>query len=294
MTSLYYGLDVPYEVQLEHTSASATHMTILESQRSPGRSSARHLLAPGVYMVSLSYNGAQAATLRHDGGGTTNTVAVPPGTAGTPRTSTPIKISVQGTTEELLVAAPAATGGTARATISVIPAATFDEMAESTQGVSVLSEISNLKTTKADKSTLDARIPANISLRLDTTVGTRIMAGDMMLSGEIPRRDITGAFSGALTGGTISVIRIDNLMYFSFAYANIADNAEITMSLPAGWRPIATTTEKLHAANGDEVGEIYINWAGAMTFKKFSGPSINDTAIFACDTWPTTLIGTPS
>ena len=157
MTSLAYGLDVPYEVQLEHDAAtSGAYMTVLEPQRSPGHGAARHHLLPGVYMVSLAYNGAQRAILQHVGGGPTNSVSVPEGAAGTPRTSAPIKISVQGTSEYLQVSAAASTGGSARATISVIPAATFDEMAESAQGVSVLSEISNRKSTKADKSALES------------------------------------------------------------------------------------------------------------------------------------------
>lgn len=128
MTSLAYGLNMPYEVQLEHHAAtSGTHMSILEPQRSPGQPATRHLLTPGVYMVSLAYNGAAAATLQHVGGGTTNSVSVIAGTAGAPRISAPIKISVQGTTEYLQVVAPS-TGGVARATISVIPAPTFNEM----------------------------------------------------------------------------------------------------------------------------------------------------------------------
>lgn len=162
MATLDYGLDVPYEVQLEHHDAtSTTHMVILADQRSPGQPTTRHLLTPGVYMVSLAYNGAAAAVLQHISGSMTNAVSVPAGTAGTPRSSSPMKISVQGADEYLHVAAPS-TGGSARATISVIPAATFDEMAESAQGVSVLAEIDNLKKSKADKTTVDA-----ITARLD-------------------------------------------------------------------------------------------------------------------------------
>lgn len=193
MTSLAYGLDMPYEVQLEHDAANSNYMNILEPQRTSG-SLSRHTLTPGVYMVSLSYNGPQEATLQHAGGGNTNTVTVPTGAAGTPRTSAPMKISVQGTTEYLQVRANTATGGSARATISVIPAATFDEMEESAQGASVLSEISNLKSTKADKSTLDARVPVNTSLRLDTSVGTRIFAGDTMIHGDTGWRDVSALF----------------------------------------------------------------------------------------------------
>lgn len=125
---------MPYEVQLEHHSAtSTTLMTILAAQRSPGQPATRHLLTPGVYMVYLAYNGAAAATLQHVGGGTTNTSSVAEGAAGTPRTSAPIKISVQGTTEYLQVVAPS-TGGSARATISVLPAPTFGEMTGSAPG----------------------------------------------------------------------------------------------------------------------------------------------------------------
>lgn len=156
MTSLSYGIDMPYEVQLEHAATPTTHMTILESQRSPGYTSTRHHLTQGVYMVSLAYNGAQRATLQHVGGGTTNTVSVAEGDAGTPRSSAPMKISVQNNNEYLQVASTSSTGGSSRATISVIPASTFDEMEESAQGASVLSEISTLKTTKADKSALEA------------------------------------------------------------------------------------------------------------------------------------------
>lgn len=121
----------PYDVQLTHDATVHTSsMAIVLSQRQPGATGRayQHFLPKGVYLVSLTYDGAQSTTLRHMDGDVQRSADTIPGggTAGVQRTTPYRRISVTSDDEYLnVVSNPSATGGTARATISVIPFETY-------------------------------------------------------------------------------------------------------------------------------------------------------------------------
>lgn len=121
----------PYDVQLTHDPAvHASSMAIVPSQRQPGYGPGayQHLLKPGVYMISLTYDGTQATNLRHVDGDVQRSGDTIPGggTAGVQRTTPYRRISVTSDDEFLnVVSNPSSAGGTARATISVIPFETY-------------------------------------------------------------------------------------------------------------------------------------------------------------------------
>src|SRR5699024_11959178 len=56
---------------------------------------------------------------------------------------------------------------------------------------------------KADTTTLNTRVPEDLALRVDTSVGTRIFAGSTMIYGETGRRDVTSLLPEGSTGTAV-------------------------------------------------------------------------------------------
>lgn len=65
---------------------------------------------------------------------------------------------------------------------------------------------------KAPLATLNTRVPENLALRLDTTVGTRIFAGSTMIYGDTGLRDVSGLISDYASGVAVFQ-RIGNVCY---------------------------------------------------------------------------------
>ena len=98
---------------------------------------------------------------------------------------------------------------------------------------------------KAPLATLNTRVPENLALRIDTSVGTRVFAGNTMIFGDLPWIDISHLLEAGWTGG-VYVNRSTDLLTFRVNALTGGEGAGLTvMRAPLGLRPrIYATTAR--------------------------------------------------
>lgn len=143
---------------------------------------------------------------------------------------------------------------------------------------------------------VDGRVPPSLALRLDTTVGTRIMAGTHMIHGDTGLRNIATLMSDFTSAGfDITIRRVNNLVQLG-CYVRLADKpiavTDVLMTLPAGFRP-ASRMRFL----GERPGIIDVINDGQVVSRSEvpEGVYLSFSAHFmTSNPWPTTLPGTPA
>lgn len=150
-------------------------------------------------------------------------------------------------------------------------------------------------------------LPGNATMRVDTTVGTRIFITDgvteHMLKGETGRRRIESLVTNGWVGGYLAIGRIGNEVHiFGTGFKGAESTSEIAFYVPEGFRNNYFNAARLPlsgAYTGStgatavpmsiiySTGSFYIsnNVAGAIVFSA-SWPT--------SDPWPTTLPGIPA
>lgn len=158
-----------------------------------------------------------------------------------------------------------------------------------------------LKDHETRTTALETRVPSNLALTTDATIGTRIMIGGIMVYGNIGWRNIFtssvapswGVISGA--GNAIAIRRDNNVVRISFAgyMPGTDDGVRTIFTLPAGYRP-ATLILSEKIANRDTANvdmEIDISPSGVVTAQKMPANARHFGTInfITGDAWPTIL-----
>ncbi len=163
---------------------------------------------------------------------------------------------------------------------------------------------------KANQTTLDTRVPSTLALRLDTTVGTRIFAGNTMIYGDTGWRDISANIRPEWTGWArikrdTHEVRV--LAYLTATEALIGQPRSTRrrlLSLPAGFYSTATLAYR-SPGNGSQNGIfIPIDMAYALNMLDiapsdvniglWTGATFTVNHVFPVDSpWPNTLPGIP-
>lgn len=166
-------------------------------------------------------------------------------------------------------------------------------------------------------SALDGRIPADLALRVDTTVGTRIFAGDTMIHGDTGWRDVTmhmGDIVGPANTGSISVRRIGNRVLWRFNnFLLLSGSGGLSFLAPPdlrmGWRAQmhwGTQTVVLYNDLSFTNNITHLNsggWYWLNQFAEYTGALLRTRPVkgltgvsdfTTLDPWPTSLPGTPA
>lgn len=173
-------------------------------------------------------------------------------------------------------------------------------------------------TGKADASTLDARIPAGLALRVDTSVGTRVFAGDTMIYGDTGRRllvswDTNGNIVGTMpvglapisgTNGYIAIRREANLVTMYIRGARATATSFAVQGLVSGFTAVGSTWELGYARAGTNsvakqvlvrLGIGHVTFSGLEAGDQFGDSQYHVTVRWAPDDyWPTSLPGLPA
>lgn len=185
---------------------------------------------------------------------------------------------------------------------------------------SALSEVISSDEGKAPLTTLDTRIPSGLALRIDTTVGTRIFAGNTMIHGDTGWRAIVlwgkdGSLTGELpTGitaqsenGGIYYRRINGTVTLRILAAR-AESTNFQIPIPTGFAPggapwpvvalsIANSSVSPYVRVGASYAYAGVTGASASNPVNLpsSGPGYSSEATWGTDrAWPTSLPGLPA
>lgn len=151
---------------------------------------------------------------------------------------------------------------------------------------------------------IDNRIPSGLALRLDTSVGTRVFAGDTMIHGDTGLRSVP-ELSTSLDVSTSSlhgvfIRRVGDLVSLTVLGVWIAGQW-ITETLPSGFRPLSgeyLASRGVAAVDGD-----VRTFGNSVTLLRLSfgtpfpasGVAVSLNASWqTADPWPTTLPGLPA
>lgn len=144
---------------------------------------------------------------------------------------------------------------------------------------------------------VDGRVPSSLALRLDTTSGTRVMAGTNMIFGDTGWRNITGNLVNGWTAEIVRIRRQGNLVtleHRGLSAPAVENLAWIT--LPAGFAdprtmiPITTRTGVFASTASNSLG---------CSFHTVVGFTLDTYALVTSTwsvsaLWPSTLPGTPA
>lgn len=141
----------------------------------------------------------------------------------------------------------------------------------------------------ADGVPLDLSLP----LRLDTSVGARIMAGDTMIYGDTGVRNITPLVPD-LSGGAVLVRRVGLATYMHLDYVAANSGTTPTFTIPAGWFPPATMSYPLTDANGVVAGQLYHrNRSVELRLTGTVAGVITMPWVVSVSPWPASQLGNP-
>lgn len=158
-------------------------------------------------------------------------------------------------------------------------------------------------------------LPGNATMRVDTTVGTRIFISDgvteQLVKSDTSHRDISGSLASGLTksispNATAPTIRRVNDQVFLSLYLDVANSGTEVYVPPYGFRPKPTISTpgqlfidstKVGSGLPSEVKGWYLSKASGVRSSGALG--FNTTIMLTAtwetpDPWPTTLPGTPA
>lgn len=138
------------------------------------------------------------------------------------------------------------------------------------------------------------------ALRVDTSVGTRVFAGETMIYGDTGWRNVSGQLEPGVTGN-VFITRVGqtvHMMLHNVSTGNAGHTGLI--SLPTGFRPFSMSGANwrngmLTTDNGDTVRATsyhngFMRVLNMPTGKTFGG----SISMVAESAWPTTLPGIPA
>lgn len=137
---------------------------------------------------------------------------------------------------------------------------------------------------------VEGRVPETLKLSLDTSVGTRVMAGDRLLMGSTGTVDITGLLDPAPNSGRLYIERTGNVITVNFDYLFYSPGVSAIAQIPEGFRPARQTSGIIHRATGEIIGRWQFLSGGKLTVwwdQNFS--STSHFTVPAEAKWPTTL-----
>lgn len=148
---------------------------------------------------------------------------------------------------------------------------------------------------------VDGRVPPSLALRLDTTVGTRIMAGTHMIHGDTGWRDVTSLYTGSSplsmgAGGKFLIRRVNSEISFKIMgpFSITAATGNI-MQLLTGWQAHGTTISPLASGMNILRSQYWIALQDATVGYSLPADwSIEARWMAAPQSWPTSLPGTPA
>ena len=137
---------------------------------------------------------------------------------------------------------------------------------------------------------VEGRVPETLKLSLDTSVGTRVMAGNRRLMGETGFVKMTGLLSPAPNSGSIEIGRTNNFITLRFNYLFYSPGVSATAQIPEGFRPDGKASGIIYRNAGEDIGRWQFLTSGQLTLwweKNFS--SHDQITLLARSEWPTTL-----
>lgn len=147
---------------------------------------------------------------------------------------------------------------------------------------------------------MDNRIPSDLSLRLDTTVGTRIFAGTTMVYGDTGWRDVSASLLSGATGKAL-IRRKDTTVYIRLSDISTPGFTIDTniLDIPLGFRQ--DQTRILHHLGPTDTQNANVMLNTSMWFLRVSNNTIGKMCgytlelNFECTSlWPLTLPGLPA
>lgn len=154
---------------------------------------------------------------------------------------------------------------------------------------------------------LDQRIPPGLALSVDTSVGTRILAGEHMVYGNTGRRDVSAlvdnvstaqGWEGMWTQRVGSKVTVE---FEATVDSTVGRETPFTLPLPEGFRPAAQWVDYLGGgvtfldgtATVIGVGNPYAALALAPTHSLEPGTAVSFVVTYTTnDPWPVALPGT--
>lgn len=153
---------------------------------------------------------------------------------------------------------------------------------------SALSEVISSDEGKAPQATLDARVPADLGLRVDTTVGTRVFAGSTMIYGDTRWRLVPS------TDPSVNVYmrRVNEKVYARVSTTAFAGSGTTkVVDIPMGLRP-ENINRLLYSENsGDAPSKLLVAFPSQawleLRSKTQDAPVYFDVSWITVDPWPT-------
>lgn len=202
-------------------------------------------------------------------------------------------------------------------TVSAHNAGKFQEVKSSVAGKAPLSHVHSTSQVtgldaalagKAPLPTLNTRVPENLALRLDATVGTRIFAGATMIYGDTGRRRIMPT-RNSVTSGSLVVRRVGSVITLFLDNLVPVDSSSplqnLGLDIPAGFRPDESQVFGLVGNSGSALRShkmaifnkviLYIQRdAGWNDTPIVDGGYTGQISYSTTQSWPTSLPGTPA
>ena len=142
------------------------------------------------------------------------------------------------------------------------------------------------------------KIETSPPIRIDTTVGTRVFAGDTMIYGDTGWRNVDWLPTGHDIG-TLKVRRQNNTITLVGVVTPKSGGGESRPAIiPVGFRQTASNGlgAYIYSLSGTQVAYFYLNMAGTTYLRNTTNDSVGRFALswVTNDAWPTTLPGTPA
>lgn len=130
---------------------------------------------------------------------------------------------------------------------------------------------------------------AQQSVTVDTSVGTRVMAGDVMIHGDTGKRDCSSLLNGqVVTSGLLSLRRSGNVVSMELINVKGADTSRVAVAiLPLGFRPRGVA----HYGLTYWSNQFYVLVNGTVDVAALPGGQYLSTTFLTSDLWPTSLPG---
>lgn len=129
-------------------------------------------------------------------------------------------------------------------------------------------------------------------ITVDTTVGTRILAGNTVIYGDTGWRDITSLLTVQPNSGKLRVRRTNGGVHLEFASLTFNAGVVSEVQLPQAWWTGVSVGGQLHHISGSLVAQMFSTWAGLIRFTWNTNQSAADILSLASKSaWPTAMIG---
>ena len=143
------------------------------------------------------------------------------------------------------------------------------------------------------------KIETSPHTRIDTTVGTRVFAGDQMIHGDTGWRDISDTALVEVTEARLFIRRLGNIVYYtadSLLLTNDVPPGVGVVTIPVGFRPVRA----FRAGSGAtyELNAAVYSSSGGMELRTREGATAGRRRFYlnwvTDNSWPTSLPGLPA